>query len=371
MPPEFVVFNPPVPVEFRQYELQIEKMLEKYSKIRGVDCICSMGSIKAPGYSDIDLVIFFNEEFDRKNAGEFHHRSPDLDQNLVLHAPVCIGPNYSSDVWRMLYMSNLTPLYGTVPSEFIGIPPDPVALEHFSLSVLIDFNVGRLMQYAACEDAGRINQRHWSTVLWSHTHSELLLNQAGIPLTAKSASILEEIRRDRERWLREGVPQNKPDFIDLFIRSKYLTIEILNATLKAEGNLLHSKGVSRPSRVTRGNKTILFKDIDEFCPTCKSFRFRGRMLPVSHTLTAPLSYQKHMAAYRFLDERHVSPPDDCEYLKFLKSRRVAAEQHGVFCSENNLSFSNGPYLGLPVVPQVGAKYKIAAVAHRLATLFTK
>lgn len=362
--------NSPVPVPMSVYEKQIANCVGVYSKLPGVIAVCTMGSIAAPGYSDIDFVVFVDNKFEKQNAQILSHRQPGINQNLLIHAPVIIGPQSRSNMWQLLYMSNLDTLHGQIPNDFVCSPPNEELDRFFSLATLIDFNEARLQQYASAEGSGVLNHRHWSTILWSLTHSVGLLEKVSIQLSGKSMDLIEEIRDDRKRWVSSNTLAADGWFIDAFIRSKEVTKEIVLKAMKKEAQLLKLEldvdTIKKSAVFRQGNKTLRCLGEDAIAMTSFSVSFKGRNLPVSTEIIVPRSHSEHLLHYGFKPLRGTATlTTSGPYADFLSQRGQSARVFWQELALKKLAFSNGAYLGLPVLENGSLKYRGAAVIHRV------
>lgn len=244
------VFNKAIKVERSKYEEEIQKYVNNIKNISGVEAIYTMGSIGAPGLSDIDIIV--------KVADTFHPRKSKLlsitnyDRNLFLHGPIVIPHHLSDKIQYLFYASNIINIYGNDKiQQFEEL--DPSRKKHLSFIYLIDFLESRFQQYEIAIHNKSINHRMWMTRIWSITHSYNLLQNANLDLSLKDKEILDDIINLRKSWL-NGNPYSDEEFINTFFASYELTKSLFNIALK----FLYPEISEHKSDLNIGNKYIKF-----------------------------------------------------------------------------------------------------------------
>jgi len=334
-------------------------LVGRYMDLPGVVSVCTMGSVRAPGLSDIDFVIVIDDSFEKERAGELHHRAPDVDTRMVIHAPVVLHVSELPAAKYLLYMTNLQEVAGKIPGALASLEQHSPLLD---VCILLDFSEARLCQYANVISTGSLDQRHWATVFWSLTHSCDIMDRMGIPLSTESDQIVQDIRKMRQRWLEHTEIAGGDSFVDMFWRSRKVTCEIFQSALAFRALL--DAGNGGGPWVFRGPYKDIHCSGNEIDHRATSLFLRGAKRTVSTVATYPQSYSSHLAAYGFKSD----PPIEVvtgDLTTFQRERRQAAEEHDLLMKRFHLDFSNGPYLGLPVARRPELRYWAASLAHRV------
>jgi len=355
------IYNPPSELPLQAYEQQVDLLVGRYMDLPGVVSVCTMGSVRAPGLSDIDFVIVIDDAFEKERAGELHHRAPDVDRRMVIHAPVVLHVSELPAAKYLLYMTNLQEVAGNIPVDLASLGQHSPLLD---LCILLDFNEGRLCQYANTISSGSLDQRHWATIFWSLTHSCDLLGRMEIPLSDESNQTVQEIRDMRKGWLEHAEIVGGETFVDMFWRSRKVTCETFRSALAFRALLDAGSVNGGGARVFRGPYKDIHCSGDEIDHRATSLSLRGVKRTVSTVATYPQSYASHLAAYGFTPDHPVEVVNG-ELTAFQQERRRAVEQHDRLMKRFHLDFSNGPYLGLPVVHRPELRYRAASLAHRV------
>ena len=169
-------FNRPVAVELEEYDRAIRSYIAKVTSIPGVRSAYTMGSIKAPGLSDIDMILVVNDNFE---SGDSHRLSTSgIDNRLFLHGPVVLPISMTPNLQYVIYATGLDRRHGedALPA-FEQL--DAEVANTLRMAYAIDFLQSRQVQYERVLRSRRIDQRAWMTRLWSLTHSEALFDDAG------------------------------------------------------------------------------------------------------------------------------------------------------------------------------------------------
>lgn len=234
------------------YTAEIELYLARVKEISGVRSLYLMGSIGAPGLSDIDFVVVLDDGF---NSADFSALScSGLNPSVVLHGPIVVPYSLRTKLQHIVYASNLRCIYG---EDCLQRWED---LDDFSARMLahcyiIDFLESRFSQYATVSD--EVDKRVWLTRIWSITHTAFLFEKyVGTGLDDKMRECLGRIRDTRSVWMTE---QHVPDelFIQAFDDSYELTRSLFCSCIET---LYGRPTLIDDFTLSIGNKKLTFKN---------------------------------------------------------------------------------------------------------------
>jgi hypothetical protein len=329
-----------------RYHRAIESYAARLREVHGVRSIYTMGSIKAPGLSDLDVIVVVDDDFEPRFSARLSVRG--VDDRLFIHGPVVVPASLAGDLQYIIYATGLTRLHGDddIP-EFHDLTCESRAALRFAY--LIDFLESRQVQYTDALNEGRVDQRAWMTRLWSLTHSEALLDESGLNLESRDRALLDRIRDLRRRWI-DSAEIDSGEFVAVFLESIHTGRRMLFAAL--QGAYGDSVAHESPTHtVSAGNKLIVF---DASVPVCE-YRIWGRpsirrRLPLYVARWNPI-YAEHLRCYGFSSNSKIScSPGRSE--QHLSKRASVVKRHwewlGVHCPDAN---SLAGYLGLrPAMP---------------------
>jgi len=284
------IINKPSVVMLSEYDGAIEIYLNRVSSLPEVLAVYTMGSIKSPGLSDIDLVVVIKDGY--KISNPFLLRTEGINNNLFLHGPVVISESTAKSFQFIIYATNLIKIYGTGQvQDFKSL--DYEESDRLRLCYLLDFIESRFGQYAEQANHSEINQRIWMTRLWSITHSCNLAEELGLVLDSKAKNVRNKIIELREGW---AVNSSISDaiFLSVMEESVYLLSCLFMSALN-KGYPATCEGVTKKLFVA--NKKITFKK-DILDPEYKSKvfcigRYRFTTLSAIHNS----KYLMHLALY--------------------------------------------------------------------------
>jgi len=335
--------NYPVPIALSEYERAVGIYLDRVKAIPGVISVNTMGSVGAPGLSDIDILVVVNDDFPSGRSSELNIRG--IDNRLFLHGPVVIPHSMAKNLQYIIYASNINNIYGSsLLPDFEALSPE--VIKALSICYLIDFTESRLMQYADVDAKQTINMRAWLTRLWSITHSASLLKKAGLSLSPNEESLLKEIKATRSQWL-ERQEVDLECFNKAFRNGNALNRLIFERTLH------HLYGDANPSfkkksfQVNNNIKKITFND-NILAPnyTLKHLQIGSKSM-YFYTCKQIPHYAFHLSGYGFLDLGSAEDQKLYQHYSVMKKRRQIVYDHKVWISKHvpNAQSMSG-YLGL-------------------------
>ena len=194
------VFNEPMYIARGEYESALDRYMNTVRRVPGVLAGFTMGSVGAPGLSDLDVVIVVEDDFMELKSDSLS--TCGFDDRLFLHGPVVIPESMVTNVQDLLYASNSTRVFGSIRIPDIS-EMDSDRLRSLSKMYLIDFIESRLFQRALVTHW--VDKRAWLTRIWSVTHScEMYAQGFGVQLSDEERVWLDRIKETRRRWNNEG-----------------------------------------------------------------------------------------------------------------------------------------------------------------------
>jgi len=366
------VVNAPVRVKMTDYEDEIARYVELVSPLPGVVAVGTVGSVGTVGYSDVDYVLIVDGSFDPRNADLLFQRHPERDRRIVLHAPLIVSAE--------LYREFATHLFFDEPVAYFGsfdrLPHNhnPAARTASLRANLIDFCETRIVQQAAAKFSGTIDQRHAMTAMWSSTHSETIADLLDIPLSSAARHTTAALRAERAAWRSGEAPRNA-DFLELYQANCEFTQELIIAALRNESAALGGElTAGQPDvRFVGGTKSVVCSvSTIEVSATARTLAVKGRNVPISTVVAAPMSMASHLLAYGFSPRNSQAPSVSGSAIGVvLRERASFARRYYSFLAPLGLARANGPYVVLPVIPPTRAAQRVAFQAHSFIDLISR
>ncbi len=189
--------NYPKKVGNEYYENVREEIAEYFSKITEVVSVYEYGSVKAPGISDLDLILVFNDscnEVDQdllnlENIGKNAH-------DLVVDGTVIKMPE--SIFNQILFFDDLkfSKIYG---KDIEYITPTKSEKYYISLVSLIDWLPERILRIQSILSGDNINISNSLCVLNSYCYSLMFLNKL-VGESLDSIEVINETEKLRSSW---------------------------------------------------------------------------------------------------------------------------------------------------------------------------
>jgi hypothetical protein len=354
--------NEPVYIDRSFYESQIEAYTSRVINIPGVRSVYQMGNIKAPGLSDIDIIVVVNDDFDKV----FSHKlsTSGLDQRVFLHGPIVIPKFLAASIQHIFYTSKLKHKYG----EQCLQKWDNLNIEDkkfLSVCYIIDFIESRFMQFCALKES-YIDKRSWLTRIWSTVHSLYLYRFAiDNPIPENILYLENKIKLTREHWLDKYSVENKI-FFDGLLASFKISDFLFNNILEA----YYGNPILGMQYISRGSvKKIRF--IDHL--SNQSYRLKRYGLGKKH-FDAVIAehnprYLAHLQEYMKKEIKWQVEPLKNDKLQNVKiNREKIVTQHASWLAKHApQSGSMKGYLGIDILQDNSLKFKLKKLLTYLAT----
>jgi hypothetical protein len=233
--------NYPKKVGNEYYKNVREEIAEYFSKITEVVSVYEYGSVKAPGISDLDLILVFNDscnEVDQnllnlENIGKNAH-------DLVVDGTVIKMPE--SIFNQILFFDDLkfSKIYG---KDIEYIEPSETERYYISLVSLIDWLPERILRIKSIFHSEGININNALCVLNSYCYSLIFLNNL-IGKSLDSVKIINETNLLRSKWYSLKNPELRIyNLLRDSIKVGYKRINDYKYFLISSGNYLKSNPI--------------------------------------------------------------------------------------------------------------------------------
>lgn len=332
--------NRPVRVDRGAYHTAIQSYLARVTNVAGVRSVYTMGSIKAPGLSDIDMIVVVDDDFNSNNSHQLV--TSGIDERLFLHGPVVLPVAMISVLQYLIYASGLDRLYGhdELP-EFAELNAE--VANTLRMAYAIDFLESRQVQYDRVLKSRRIDQRAWMTRLWSMTHSEKLLTDVGIEISDTDSQVLSRIKDLRRRWT-ESYQIDDKEFVEVFLlsmqTSRSLWLAALNYSYKRTG------GRTGVLRFRADNKFFEFREDIEYCEAgFRTLRIPRYPVTILRIMANPI-YAAHLAMYGYVDSGLVPTTTVLDHNCLAARARYVRLHHGWIAKHCARAGSMSGYTGI-------------------------
>lgn len=355
------LLNPPKQILAETYHDALEQYINKLRKIPQVRTIATMGSIGAPGLSDLDVIVVVDDDF---LIQESHHLvTTGINHDIFIHGPVIIPASMAESLPYIIYATNLITHYGNDKINLISdIPSEDSHI--LNLAYLIDFCESRLCQCAQLEKYKSLNQRQWATRLWSLTHSYQISQQVGLEWQPESKQTIQNLHNFRQSW-NDNSYFDADLFLKIFERFQSINREIF---IKALTKLY----TSFEDVIPIAKHQHIGEKIFHFLPAYNDCQHKYSELSLLHkkvryyAVDASSTYQLHFQQYGFLPMQQ-----QVGILEPLKKRAEIVQQHWAWLSEHaRLSHSMSGYLGArPFIKgkfSTLVKQNIISLAHKVS-----
>jgi len=354
------IINEPEVISLTKYYDQIEKFKNRVSLIDGVLSIYLMGSINAPGLSDVDLIVVVDDDFKSSLSGELSVDG--LDSRIFLHGPIVMPVSLSKRLQEIVYASNLNCIYGDdCLQRWEGV--DNETKKYLSVCYLIDFLESRILQNASAKDHPW-DKRSWLTRIWSTTHSvflyESLLNEE---MPSDYKEFLQYVKLTRDEWLKKGKVSDD-DFVSGLIASEKINEFIFKEVLE---NFYGGATLKSDFYLSAGVKRFRFSGfVERPSYSVSTITVLGKKLSVYNCVHGPL-YLAHLAGYFALDIAWDVPPPSNDKLEEIKRRRnEVVISHSLWLNKHvPQSRSMKGYLGVDRVSDKTIKGHVKKIIARL------
>ncbi|QCW81575.1 hypothetical protein [Methylotuvimicrobium buryatense] len=270
--------------------MALEIYLARVQNNDSVRTVATMGSIGAPGLSDLDLIVITE---DSNLGGKQSNLSvKGINDGVFLHGPVILPISMKNEIQFIIYASNIDIIFGNDrPPSFDELTKE----EKIGLSVcyLLDFTQSRMLQYWTAEKNGELDVRAWATRTWSVFHSINLLKNLDIELKENCIELLDIVKLPRDLWCNGEVFSPK-HIVDAFEASKAINDVIFLSVLKKFYEL-----PSDPPKSIRGYRSDYYFEHEDVKPITISrhIKLGGRRFDIS-AMKMPARYYSHLCTYR-------------------------------------------------------------------------
>lgn len=354
------IINDPKYIDFSTYEEQIEIYKKNALELEGVYSIYLMGSIKAPGLSDIDVIVVVEDDFNVNLSSRLSVLG--LDVRVFLHGPIVIPISLADSIQQIFYASNLKCIYGVeCLQEWKSLEPEKRKL--LSVCYLMDFIESRFLQYANIGE-GPIDKRAWLTRIWSTIHSLSLYRIAvGGEAPNYILNLEKKIKLTREVWFK-SLEVNDEMFVDALDASSKINNFIFNDVLELYyGNPILKKKYT----IKKGLKKLEFKNsIESPDYNIKSYSLFGKTVGVVLAGHSP-RYLAHLQGYMELKPSWEVLPIVSKNLEEIKKERSElVASHATWLMEHARGAkSMKGYLGINTTEVRGVKSTIKKLLTHL------
>ena len=325
-----------------EYEKELKRYIVRVKNLPGIIGVMTMGSVKAPGLSDLDIVCVVNSEWEKENSEKLNVDIKGYKSGVFIHGPVVISEELLPDLQYIIWATNLTDIYGKM-SRFVKVVPEKEQ-PYLHLAYLVDFTESRFGQFEGCIKDKALDRRSWYARFWSLTHSLSICRNVGVELSDEGLETIEAIKELRYGWL-EGRYTSDDEFVKLFWRSYKLYKEIfVKAIDKVNSYFLSDVIVGDKVKFSMTGKEIFCskaqKNIRVFYRALKMGKY---IVSSKLRLKAPFAYALHLWGYGFGNVP--SEIQEHPYISLLSKRCNLVRKHERFLDDNGMFFSLRGYLG--------------------------
>jgi hypothetical protein len=340
------IINQPRFLQKEAYDEELDLYLQKANVAEGLVSVMTMGSVGAPGLSDLDLICVVDDGARARTVLNLDLSVGARDRGILIHAPIIVPRSLFIGLDYIFPVSNLSDCKG----EPLAQMRESLTKEEESslaLVYLVDFTLSRLVQHSVVRTSAVLDKRSWLTRLWSLTHTENLCNKAGIELLSHWTKLLREIRFVREEW-NSGNSCSDGRFLNLYHRLELVHRQLLPVALKAEASILGVKIPDIPLEFRASSRRIICQGKAIPVVVNHSADIWSSVLKVNyHTIYAPSEYAVRLAHYGFQTPETVVLSEG-SHGQVLRKRASLVRQYNQFLENSGITFSLRSNLGLPI-----------------------
>lgn len=350
------ILNSPTYAALTDYHQAIEAYIDQVCTIPNVISVNTMGSINAPGLSDIDIIIVVADDFNKSDAIKLSVQG--INDNLFIHGPVIIPNSMTKNLQYIIYASNIQCVWGKpcLPEfELLNENEQKV----LSKCYIIDFIESRFTQFATVKLLNEVDHRAWMARLWSISHSCSLMDVIGLPLNSFELSCLETIKLTRAEWVDSGTA-NKELFLSAFSKGGELNKSLFIKVLKEFYSIKHPKSRDQLEVFSLDKKIIMQSSFDEIYCEAKILHVLGRS-KTFYLAQYPYEYAKHIEGYGLAQTS--GKTHDC---LIMAKRRIIVNDHRDWVFKHvPAARSMMGYIGLQVKRPRNLKEALVYCANRI------
>jgi hypothetical protein len=344
---DWTYFNYPQPTPLSSYSIEIDRYIQHASNVDDVTAIYSMGSIKCPGISDIDLIVVTKDRV--KDAPHLSVSNTNYNDNLFMHDVIVISESVFRYLQFIFYASNLTLLWERPGHGDLVV--DMVPNRERALALLLDFTESRLLEFHVLFNTRQVNIRKWLTKLGSFRHTvKLAAEIMGPDIKNRYAHVLAELSHLRQMWS-ESNRFELGFFRTVLLKTARAFSDILNS-LSHIPELSYSHP-NHNSRIIINNKIITFSSNASYQTNFKEVTIPFKKKRHYSFVELPNFYLIHLAGYYHSETeipclnglrkiRQGLP--DSNYRDFQSERIRAILEHWAFLKQNNIHYSMTGYI---------------------------
>ncbi|MEM1040458.1 MAG: hypothetical protein AAGI12_13435 [Pseudomonadota bacterium] len=314
--------------------MAIGSYIGRCSKIPGVLAVATMGSVGAPGLSDIDVIVVVDDNFHKSNSHGL--RVKNIDDELFIHGPFIFNKSSALNIQWIIFATNIE-----LRSGYFDFPlfEDLDKKQRCILAAcyIIDFCESRTLQFAVADYEGKVDARAWATRTWSVVHSvHLAVCHLGLELSAEEARLLSDVTRLRENW-QNFRRMNDIDILDAYKGAKALNRSLFLKALK----YLHATDyeIKYKQQSSCIKKLYFGGAVDDFNVEVKKFTLFNRNIYYWNCKHGA-RFQKHIALYN-------GTSSDTILEKTMQSRARYVGAHRAWLQKNaKYAKSMGGYIGV-------------------------
>ena len=144
------IINQPQFLSKKDYDDELSLYLQNAEDSEGLISILTMGSVGAPGLSDLDLICVVKEDAKANTVHTLDLPKGAQERGILLHGPILIPKSLFSNLHYIFPVSNLIDCSGESLLQNIS----PVSNEEeksLALAYLVDFTLSRLLQHSVVQ----------------------------------------------------------------------------------------------------------------------------------------------------------------------------------------------------------------------------
>jgi len=340
-------YNYPKPVPISCYYSEIDRYIKDVSNVDDVIAIYSMGTIKCPGISDIDLIVVTKDNV--KNSHRLSVFNKKYDNNLFIHDVIVISERVFKYLHYIFYASNLRKLWKRPNSGDLVVHKVPKREQ--ALSIVLDFTEARLFEFQLLFRTRQVSVRQWLTRIESFRHTtKLIAVLLGSDNRYRYKQVLADLAEIREMWSKEGRFELN-FFRMLLLKTANAFLDIL--TDIADVPELAGSFPIFKSRIVIHNKIITFSKNISYHAAFKEIRIPFKNRRIYAFVELPNYYLSHLSGYyqktnkgHHLDSLKKSKKSlpSSRYRDFQEKRIYAVNKHWEFLKRNRINFSMTGYV---------------------------
>jgi hypothetical protein len=314
-------------ISIRHYQENIEAYTAHLKNLKEVLGLFSMGSISAPGLSDIDLIVVVRNEI--PHSVTLSPFDLNLDRRLFQHDVFVLNLKLVKNFDYIYYPTNIEPIF-MKNDILISFPSLYSISEELKLIYLIELGRMKLEQLCAISRSGKCNIRKLITRVSSIIHSLNIAGELSIEVPESVKAYRDRILSLRSNWAKNaGTSIHHID--EIFDDGLKCWCRILEAASKKFGQMDGINCNEQPS--TRKFINIRFSDRN-CCRLVKDRRGRYRQVFL------PKNIYYHYEGYR--------KPGESKYHREQVKRLNLIMEHRRFLKKTGLTFSMSGNPGIPI-----------------------